>query len=245
MAKTKNGKTKDTTPYQRTQLRVLHDIVLGVLAAVSVTILVLEETRRIPDDLRHVYLTIDFAIALLFLTEWVWGYVRAPSKRSYWANHWYELLASIPLELPLFEALRGLRIIRLIQVFRIAHVSNHIKSVSANFLNDVGIRLMSLITTAGTVILSGTVVFHQFEYGVNPMVRGFFDSIWWAFTTTTWTSVGDVYPVTWEGRVTAMALTLFGVGVLSSLIGFITKYILKQDASSLKLIQFSDTKRKR
>lgn len=230
---------KVAIPYQKTIWGIVHDVVLALLAATSVAFLVFEETHKVPENLRQHFLIADFTIAVIFLTEWCWGYWRAPSKKAFWQEHWYELLASIPLELPVFEALRGLRIIRLIRLFRITHVSTHVQAVGKSFLNELGLRTMSLALTSGNIIFSGAVVFHQFEFGINPMVRGFFDSIWWAFTTTTWTSVGDVYPVTWEGRVTAMVLTLFGVGVLSSLIGFITKYILKKDTSGLKLINLN------
>ena len=57
--------------------------------------------------------------------------------------------------------------------------------------------------------------FYSFEKGVNQNVNHFFDAFWWAFITLTSVGYGDIFPVTTEGRIIGMILTLFGMGLFS------------------------------
>lgn len=210
---------------------LLHDLLLVVLAVASVGFLLYEETHAVSAARRFDLALADFVIALIFLADFLWDLWHAPDKKKYWREHWYELLASIPFESPVFEALRGLRVLRIVQVVRIIRASTHLHRVTQSLFTDLTLRLVTLALTATTIILSGAVEFYHFEYGVNPMVRTFFDSFWWAMGTVTTVIYGDIYPVTTEGRIIAIIMSLVGVATLSTVVGTVTEYILKRKHS--------------
>ena len=79
---------------------------------------------------------------------------------------------------------------------------------------------MILVTAAASV-------FFQFENGVNPNVRNFGDSLWWAIVTLTTIGYGDIYPYTSEGRIVAVFLMLTGIAALGAFVAAIDTYVVK------------------
>lgn len=59
------------------------------------------------------------------------------------------------------------------------------------------------------VILSGSLALVYFEKQVSLP-----DALWWSFVTVTTVGYGDISPITVGGRVVAIAVMLFGIGIL-------------------------------
>jgi len=55
--------------------------------------------------------------------------------------------------------------------------------------------------------------------------KNFFDAVWWAFVTAMSVGYGDMYPVTWGGRITAVVLMCTSLLVIIPLI--ITRLVEK------------------
>ncbi|ENH95803.1 potassium channel protein [Gracilibacillus halophilus YIM-C55.5] len=47
----------------------------------------------------------------------------------------------------------------------------------------------------------------------------FFDGLWWVMTTVTTVGYGDLFPVTFEGKLLALFLYVFGIGLIGVVIG--------------------------
>jgi voltage-gated potassium channel len=67
------------------------------------------------------------------------------------------------------------------------------------------------------------------EHGVNTLMSSPFDALWWGVTTLTTVGYGDTYPITPEGRLGAMVLMLFGIGLFSAITATITSYFITQE----------------
>lgn len=75
---------------------------------------------------------------------------------------------------------------------------------------------------------AGAIGFYYFEYGTNPNVKTFGDSLYWAVVTMATVGYGDIYPMTSGGRIVAVVLIFAGVGSLGAFLAIIESYILRR-----------------
>ena len=129
----------------------------------------------------------------------------AERRRPYIVSHWYDvLLVVIPL-------LRPIRLLRLLAFVRVLNRS------AAGSL--AGKAMTYVIGTAVVAVGLGAVAVLDVERGdPDANITNFGDALWWATTTVTTVGYGDHFPVTWEGRLFAVALMVVGI----SLVGVVT-----------------------
>jgi voltage-gated potassium channel len=71
------------------------------------------------------------------------------------------------------------------------------------------------IVTLAVICLASTSVYY-FESNVDePNIQSIWDSIWWAVVTMGTVGYGDKYPISIGGRIVALMLIVFGVGLMS------------------------------
>jgi voltage-gated potassium channel len=203
---------------------ILDDIVMIALAIVSVLLLLYEQTGGLSAAQIQLVDHTDLAIALIFLGEFFIKLVLAPKKIVYLKSNWWLLLASIPITTPATQALRALRLLRLFRLVRVVTGTDAILGYLERFF--VKSYVIYVLVTFVLAILAGAAAFEFFEYGVNPNVHGYFDSIWWAVCTVTTDSYGDVIAVTTGGRIVAMILMTIGIGLAGVFTALVATFIL-------------------
>ncbi|MGD6870637.1 ion channel [Sutcliffiella horikoshii] len=77
--------------------------------------------------------------------------------------------------------------------------------------NNFALVLISIIVIGGS-----SLVMHLLEPATFPTV---FEGLWWTMTTVTTVGYGDVSPETVAGKIFAMFLFIFGIGLIGVLIG--------------------------
>lgn len=210
---------------------IIDDLFMIFLALVSVCLLIFEVVSVQTIEQQKVLDYADLTIASIFLCEFIYNFTKAKDKRSFFKGHWWELLASIPVTSEATQALRGLRLlrlIRLIRLLRVIRVAARIKIlIDASDKMAKHSYVINIVFAIMFVIMSGSLGFHYFEYGVNPNIHNYFDSVWWAIVTVTTIGYGDIYPITVMGRILAIILMFTGIGILSLLTGAIASYFIK------------------
>jgi voltage-gated potassium channel len=163
---------------------------------------------------------VDVFIALLFFADFLYGLHTAPVKKIFWKERWWELIACIPVVHPVTQVLRGVGMIRLVRVVR---VLARVKRLT-DWADTLEYRMFSLGVVVTTLILLATSLFYSFEFPINPMVTGMFDSLWWAMSTVTTVGYGDIYPITIGGKIVGMFLMVLGLVTLTILVNTIVQH---------------------
>lgn len=217
---------------------VARDLLLSSLALLSAGLLVFELTAElVPEQTRLLY-TVDFAIALLFLMDFIYEYTSATDKKKYLRHNWYLLIASIPITGGVYQALRSVQLVRLLRIVRlyarVKALSEKTEALSKHSSRYIAVALFAVI-----IIFVGATAFYQLERGVNDGIVTFFDAVWWATVTSTSVGYGDITPQTDQGRMVAMGLMFFGLAMLGTIVGIVSNYFLttsevKADAKPAK-----------
>ena len=82
-------------------------------------------------------------------------------------------------------------------------------------------QLLKYFLIIVVVILTGAFAIHLFEHGKEANIRTFFDAIWWALVTITTVGYGDLYPVSFGGRIIGIIFILLGFIAFSIFTAFI------------------------
>jgi voltage-gated potassium channel len=210
---------------------IIDEVVIVVLSLVSVGLLVLEVAGDTSPAQGRLLERIDFGIAFVFLAEYVVAFVRAPDRRVFLRQRWWEIFACIPISSEFARAARGLMLLRLVRIMRLLRVARLAARIHMLFRTSRSMLVDSsllYITTSIVIVFSASLGFHYFEMDINQNVHGFWDSFWWAMTTVTTVGYGDIYPVTTGGRIIAIFLMLTGIGTLGLYTAAIASYVLKQ-----------------
>jgi voltage-gated potassium channel len=188
---------------------------LTFLALAFAAIVVVEFTADLtPAQSRWLELS-GLVIWLIFTVDFVVRLALAGSKAAYLRSNWLSALAVL---LPAFRVARIFRAIRVLRLLRLGRVVTTAgRSVrAAQEVVPGGIGYVALLS--GLLILLGAAGMYTLERDASGSgIDSFGDALWWAAGTLTTIGSG-IDPVTLEGRVLAVLMMVFGLGIG----GFIT-----------------------
>ena len=140
---------------------------------------------------------------LLFGIDYVMNLVLARNRRRWF---WRNLLDLAIVVLPV---LRPLRLLRLLSLVRIFH-----RFAGSAFRG----RVFLYVFCYGTVIvfMAALAVLDAEQNVPGSDIHTFGDALWWACVTITTVGYGDIVPVTFVGRMIAVALMIGGIGIVGT-----------------------------
>lgn len=155
----------------------------------------------LPNSIAVLIDVISYLIWLCFAFDLIYRVYLAPNKWSYIARHPIDVIAVV---VPAFRSLRILRVL-----------------TAGQWLIRRGKRLaigqVSLAIAVVVVFLAfmGALAVLDAERGAeNANITNFWDALWWAFVTMSTVGYGDVFPVTFTGRLVAVGMMVVGIGLL-------------------------------
>jgi voltage-gated potassium channel len=184
---------------------------------------------KLPAETSKILTYFDYLICAFFFFEFLYRFIKADNKLTFMKWGWIDLLSSIPMVdfLRAGRLLRLIRLLRVIRAFRSArHLLNHI------FVNKAKGTLTSITILAVLLIIFSAIAILEVEDEPNSNIKTAEDAIWWTYTTITTVGYGDKYPVTTEGRVLAMVLMTFGVGLFGTFTAYIASIFVSDSKAN-------------
>jgi len=176
----------------------------------------------------------DWTIWAVFAVEYALAFVLAESRRRHLTSAWLSLLVvvvSFPLLPALFAAVRLARLIRLMRLVRLAAFGARLMPALKSTLGRRG--LVYVLALFGLLIVMAGAVMSLVE---PQTVKGnMWDGMWWAVVTATTVGYGDIAPTSPPGRLVAVALMLFGIGLTATLAASVAAYFVKADQGGADL----------
>jgi voltage-gated potassium channel len=200
------------------------NLVVLLLSITALLCLVVDTFFTISAEVSKLLKYFDYFLCAFFFCEFLYQLITATNKKGYLKWGWMDLLSSIPL-IDTFRYARVIRIIRIVRIIRafksINEFLNHI------YLNKAKGALSSVLTLAVLILIFSSIAILQVEDTPNGNIKTAEDAIWWAYTTVTTVGYGDKYPVTSEGRLIAIFLMTFGVGMFGTFTAYIASLFVK------------------
>lgn len=212
-------RSRDAEAYAQAKRRLEWPML--ALAVVFTVALVLGELGELDGAARVAVGTVNVAVWLAFVAEYLWLLRLAPDRAQHVRTHLLDLLIIV---LPVLRPLRALRVLRLLRLVTVAARSwQSIISV---------LRHRGLAGTLGIVAallgLAGLVV-----YALEPeSFPSPGDAIWWVLVTSTTVGYGDYAPVGAAARAIAVAVMVLGVGLVGVITANIVDYLVSHDDES-------------
>jgi voltage-gated potassium channel len=151
----------------------------------------------------------------MFVVDYLVMLTLAPQRGRWFLRHLLDLAA---IALPF---LRPLRLLRLVQLFRVLQ-----HSTGTAVRGRVTVYVVA--TTALLVFVAALAMYDVEHRAEGATITSFGDGLWWAIVTITTVGYGDLTPVTIEGRLIAAGVMISGIALLGVVTATIASWIIDQ-----------------
>ncbi len=212
------------------------NILVLVLSVYVLLSLFVDTFFKLPEETSRLLELIDNIICVFFLFEFCVRFYHAKSKLKFMHWGWIDLISSIPA-FPFLRVGRTFRMVRLFRILRafrsVRHFFNHL------FHNKAYGAFTTVSVIAIIMVIFSAIAILQVEHAPNSNIKTAEDAIWWAWSTVTSVSYGDVYPVTTEGRIIGSFLMIAGVALIGVFTGFVASWFLQHKLPTAETVNDS------
>ena len=139
----------------------------------------------------------------------------AQERWTYMKSRWYDVALIV---LPMLRPLRLLRVLALARIFD--------RSITTNLAGRMTVYVVGTALMAAG--LGALAVLDAEHAAPGASITNFGDAMWWAAATVTTVGYGDLYPITWEGRLVALILMVVGIGVVGTVTASIASWFVER-----------------
>lgn len=146
-----------------------------------------------------------------------------------------------------FIAFRILRVVRIFRLFKINAQYDSFNVITSVIIEKKN-QILSSVFIILILMLASSLGIYSAEHKAQPdAFKNAFSGMWWSISTMLTVGYGDIYPITYIGKIMAMFIELLGVGVVAiptGIIsaGFVEQYTKKQhsDAKFTEISQIGE-----
>lgn len=199
-------------------------LVLSVLLIVWISI---DTFRKIPFLEDHAYMRFQLWVCVFFIADFFVGLYYAADKWRFFWQRFLFLILSIPyLNIVDITGMGltpdALYFIRFLPLARGALAMGIVMGYLSS--NAVTSLFMSYIVIMILISYFCSLIFYQWEVGVNPQVRSYWSALWWSAMNMS--TVGcDISPVTVAGKIVAVILPVAGMTIFPLFTVYLTNYV--------------------
>ena len=219
---------QQTFPHVSEEQWAGYNAVILLVSLIAIGMLAVGVVVELTPTTRSLLAYVDLAVCGVFMVDFGISLVRAPNRWQYlltWG--WIDLLSSIPV-LDSLRWGRAARVVRILRVIRGIKAARFLAAIV--FRNRARNALLAGSFVAVVVVFLSSFAILQFESHNAGNITTAEDAVWWAICTVTTVGYGDLYPVTWEGRVVAFILMVTGASSFGALSGLIAgSFVQSQD----------------
>jgi voltage-gated potassium channel len=180
-----------------------------------------------PIQRQYIY-TFDFLVVVILVLDYSHRLYKAPRKRRFVTEHWYELPAMVPLFVT-----ASLGYLRFIEFFRLVRLYNVLSILKGREL--VLLASFSLIN----IVFGALGVYLVESADPNSNIKNIYDALWWSVETITTVTYGEYYPVTAMGRAIAGVTMFAAIGFLWTFVSLVGSLLVTK-----KIHEISNAKQK-
>jgi len=154
-----------------------------------------------------------------------------------------DMLSFVPYYLPIFfpSGTVAFRMIRIVRIFRLFKINAYYDSL--NVITEViaGKRqqLISSVFIILILMIASSLCMYSLENEAQPDVfQNAFSGIWWAASTLLTVGYGDIYPITFWGKLLGIFISFLGVGMVAIPTGIISAGFVDQYSSIKKRAEY-------
>jgi voltage-gated potassium channel len=202
-----------------------YQLVIVVVSVVSLGIMAALATRSLSTETRSILDVADLVVCCLFLVDFVVNVVTSKNRLRYlmtWG--WLDLLSAIPT-IDVARWGRAARLLRLLRILRVIRAARIMAALA--FQHRAQNTAMATALLLVTIIFASSIAILHFEDVDGGNIRNGYDAMWWAVTTVSTVGYGDLYPVTWEGRLIAVLLMIAGVGAFGTIAAGLASWFIQ------------------
>jgi len=222
-------KTKKIVEETDTKLGLIFDLSIQFLIIASIVTFAIETLPYLDQGTLKILAALELVFVSIFTLEYILRFFVAKSKPKFVLSFWgiIDLLAIMPFYLAglgFSYNLIMLRAFRLLRLVRILKLGRYSKSLSRMTLaiRIAKYDLFLSIAASGILLLVASFGIYQFENPAQPDKFGsVFESLWWALATLTTVGYGDIYPITFGGRIFTGVILVVGLGIVALPAGII------------------------
>ncbi|MCR5784134.1 MAG: ion transporter [Eubacterium sp.] len=165
---------------------------------------------------------------------------RAAARFVLSADGIIELLTILPFFfLSGFVAFRMLRVVRIFHLFRI-----NPKTDSLSLIGDViwekKDQIFSSVLIIIILMMASSICMYSAEHEAQPEAfKNAFSGIWWSVSAMLTIGYGDIYPITFAGKILAIIVAFLGVGVVAIPTGIISAGFVEHYARAKSMAYIS------
>ena len=155
-----------------------------------------------------------------------------------------DLLSWLPYYLPIFfpAGAAVFRMLRVVRVFRLFQVNAYYDSL--NVIGDVisskRQQLMSSVFIILVLMMASSLCMYSLEHEAQPEVfANAFSGIWWSVSTLLTVGYGDIYPITYWGKLMGICISFLGVGMVAIPTGIISAGFVDQYSCLKRMSEYA------